>query len=97
MELSIANHGKNEPIINFKKDKMFALKVDKTRKKPAKKAFYVHTTPIKTFNTPIKISSKNKTKEMKRSEPSSAQDRYKNTLRDLEQKTYTFPYSDAVF
>ncbi|RXH75963.1 hypothetical protein DVH24_042750, partial [Malus domestica] len=33
-------------------------------------------------------------KEIKRSEPSHTQDRYKNTLRELEQKVYPFPDSD---
>ncbi|KAM2685924.1 hypothetical protein EV2_008879 [Malus domestica] len=47
MELSIANHGKNESITHFKKDKVFAPSVDKIRKKPAKETFTVNTTPIK--------------------------------------------------
>ncbi|KAM2485841.1 hypothetical protein ACFX1W_037980 [Malus domestica] len=37
MELSIANHGKNEPITHFKKDKVFAPSVDKTGKNPPRK------------------------------------------------------------
>ncbi|KAM1920319.1 hypothetical protein ACFX15_024134 [Malus domestica] len=45
MELSIANHGKKELIIDLKKDKVFASKVDKTRKKLANEAFAIHTTP----------------------------------------------------
>ncbi|KAM1940932.1 hypothetical protein ACFX13_028574 [Malus domestica] len=47
MELSIANHGKKELIIDFKKDKVFAPNVNKTGKKPTKKAFTVNTTPPK--------------------------------------------------
>ncbi|KAM2285617.1 hypothetical protein ACFX1S_038189 [Malus domestica] len=73
MELSIANHGKNEPITHFKKDKVFAPSVDKTGKKPTKETFTVNTTPIKTSSAPIKtssapikISSKTKAKETKR-------------------------------
>ncbi|KAM2838391.1 hypothetical protein COP1_030121 [Malus domestica] len=96
MELSIANHGKKEPITDFKKDKVFAPKIDKTGKKPTKEAFSINTTPIKTFHGPVKISSKNKTNEIKRGEPSRTQDRYKNTLRELEQKMYPFPDSDVV-
>ncbi|KAB2615234.1 hypothetical protein D8674_021822 [Pyrus ussuriensis x Pyrus communis] len=65
MELSIANHGKKEPITNFNKDKVFAPNVDKTGKKPAKEAFTVNTIPIKTSSAPIKISSKKKAKEIK--------------------------------
>ena len=110
MELSIANHGKKEPITNFNKEKVFAPNVDKTGKKPAKEAFTVNTTPIKTSSAPIKtssapiktssapikISSKKKAKEIKTSEPSRTQDRYKSTLRELEQKTYPFPDSDMA-
>ncbi|XP_068344167.1 uncharacterized protein [Pyrus communis] len=55
IELSIANHGKKEPITDFKKDKVFAPNIDKIGKKPAKEAFTVNTTPIKTSSTPIKI------------------------------------------
>ncbi|KAM1382393.1 hypothetical protein ACFX2F_034867 [Malus domestica] len=91
MELSIANHRKKEPIIDFKKDKVFTPKVDKTGKKPAKEAFVVHTTPIKTSDAPIKISSKRKTKEMK-GKLSLTQDR----LWELEQNMYPFPDSDVV-
>ncbi|KAM1100373.1 hypothetical protein ACFX2B_006781 [Malus domestica] len=102
MELSIANHGKNELITHFKKDKVFTPSVDKTRKKPAKETFTVNTTPIKTSSAPIKtssapikISSKTKAKETKRSEPHRTQDKYKNTLREFDQKTYPFPNSDV--
>ncbi|KAM1353363.1 hypothetical protein ACFX2H_032863 [Malus domestica] len=94
MELSIANHGKKEPITDFKKDKVFSLNVDKTGKKPPKETFTVNTTPIKTSSAPIKISSKIKAKEIKRGEPPRTQDRYKSTLRELEQKVYPFPDSD---
>ncbi|KAM0986318.1 hypothetical protein ACFX13_013755 [Malus domestica] len=73
MELSIANHGKREPITDFKKDKLFSPNVDKTRKKPPKEEFTVNTTliktsfaPIKTSSAPIKISSKTKANEIKR-------------------------------
>ncbi|CAN6555179.1 unnamed protein product [Malus baccata var. baccata] len=83
MGLSIANHGKKEPITDFKKDKVFAPKVNKTRKMPAKEAFAIHTTPIKTSSVLVKISSKNKMKEMNKGEPSRTQGRYKNTLRDF--------------
>ncbi|KAM1724848.1 hypothetical protein ACFX11_023253 [Malus domestica] len=93
MELSITNHGTKEPITDFKKDKVFTPNVDKIGKKPAREAFTVNTTPIKTSYAPIKISSKNKVKEIKRGEPPLTQDRYKNTLRELEHKAYPFPDS----
>ncbi|KAM1593549.1 hypothetical protein ACFX10_000055 [Malus domestica] len=94
MELSIANHRKKESIIDFKKDKVFSPNVDKTGKKPPKEAFTVNTVPIKTSSAPIKISFKIKAKEIKRGEPPRSQDRYKSTLRELEQKVYPFPDSD---
>ena len=75
---------------------MFAPKVDKTGKKPANEAFAIYITPIKTSAAPVKISSKNKAKGIKRGEPSRTQDRYKNTLRELEQKTYPFSDSDVA-
>ncbi|KAM2668401.1 hypothetical protein EV2_020000 [Malus domestica] len=94
MELSITNHRKKEPITNFKKDKVFSPNVVKTGKKPPKEAFTVNTTPIKTSSVPNKISFKTKAKEIKRGEPSCTQDRYKSTLRELEQKAYLFPDLD---
>ncbi|KAM2774448.1 hypothetical protein COP1_019336 [Malus domestica] len=101
MELSIANHGKKEPITDFKKDKVLSSNVDKTGKKPSNEAFTVNTTPIKTSlvpiktsSAPIKISSNTKANEIKRGEPSRTQDKYKNTLRELEEKSYPFPESD---
>ncbi|KAM1168097.1 hypothetical protein FF1_030016 [Malus domestica] len=94
MELSIAHHGKKEPITDFKKDKVFSPNVDKTGKKPPKEVFTISTVPVKTASAPIKISSKTKTKEIKRGEPPRTQERYKSTLRELEQKAYPFPDSD---
>ena len=75
---------------------MFAPKVDDHRKKPANEAFTISTSPVKTSSAPARISSKNKAKEIKRDEPSRTQDRFKNTLRELEQKTYPFPDSDMA-
>ncbi|KAM1243062.1 hypothetical protein ACFX2G_035359 [Malus domestica] len=83
-----------DPITNFKNDKVFAPNMDKTGKKPAKEAFTVNIVPIKTSSAPIKISSKTKAKEIKRGESPRTQDRYKSTLRELEQKAYPFPDSD---
>ncbi|KAM1401550.1 hypothetical protein ACFX2F_028685 [Malus domestica] len=94
MELSIAHHGKKEPITDFKRDKVFTSRADNHGKKPAKETFTTKTIPIKTSSPPVKISFNNKANEIKRSEPSRTQDRYKNTLRELEQKVYPFPDSD---
>ncbi|KAM2501699.1 hypothetical protein ACFX1W_032348 [Malus domestica] len=96
MELSTANHRKKEAITDFKKNKVFASNIDKTGKKPAKESFTVNTYPIKTSSAPIKISLKNKVKEIKKGEHLFTQDRYKNTLRELEQKEYPFPDSDMA-
>ncbi|KAM2483394.1 hypothetical protein ACFX1W_041031 [Malus domestica] len=94
MELSIAHHGKNEPITDFKRDKVFISRADNHGKKPTKEVFTTNSTHIKTSSTPVKISFNNKAKEIKRNEPSHTQDRYKNNLRELEQKVYPFPDSD---
>ncbi|KAM1299015.1 hypothetical protein ACFX2F_025755 [Malus domestica] len=94
MELSIANHGKKEPITDFKKDKVYSPNVDKTGKKPPNEAFTVNTEPIKTSSAPIKISSKTKAREIKRGELPRTPDRYKNTLKESEQKAYPFPDSN---
>ncbi|KAM1603839.1 hypothetical protein ACFX1Z_030392 [Malus domestica] len=94
MELSIAHHGKKEPITDFKMDKVFTSRADNHGKMPAKEAFTTNTTPIKTSSVPVKISFNNKANEIKRSESSHTQDRYKNTLRELEQRVYPFPDSD---
>ncbi|KAM1220086.1 hypothetical protein ACFX13_047931 [Malus domestica] len=69
MKLSIAHHGKKKLITDFKKDKVFSPNVDKTGKKPPKEAFTVSRAPVKTASAPIKISSKTKAKEIKKSEP----------------------------
>ena len=49
MELSIAHHGKKEPISDFKKDKAFVPKADNYGKKPAKEAFTINTAPVKAY------------------------------------------------
>ncbi|KAM2244974.1 hypothetical protein ACFXTI_005969 [Malus domestica] len=48
MELSIAHHGKKEPITDFKRDKVFTSRADNHGKKPANEAFTTNTAPIKT-------------------------------------------------
>ena len=70
--------------------------MDNHGKKPANEAFTINTTLIKTLYAPVKISSKNKAKKIKRDELPRTQDRYKNTLRELEQKTYPFLDSDMA-
>ncbi|KAB2634782.1 pollen-specific leucine-rich repeat extensin-like protein 4 [Pyrus ussuriensis x Pyrus communis] len=66
----------------------------KSWEETANEVFTINTTLTKTSSALVKISSKNKAKEIKRVKPSYTQDRYKNILRELEQKTYSFPDSD---
>ncbi|KAM1639197.1 hypothetical protein ACFXTN_008515 [Malus domestica] len=47
MELSIAHHGKKEPIADYKDDKVLGTKVEKAAWKPTKEAMTVNTAPIK--------------------------------------------------
>ncbi|CAL8168232.1 unnamed protein product [Prunus armeniaca] len=64
MELSIASHGgKNEPFMEHKKEKFFGQKTDKPINKPTKEAMTIDTVPVK-------ISTQDKNKEVKRMEPS---------------------------
>ncbi|KAM2111778.1 hypothetical protein ACFX1R_014357 [Malus domestica] len=47
MELSIAHHGKKEPIADYKNDKVLGTKVEKATWKPTKEAMAVNTSPVK--------------------------------------------------
>ncbi|KAM2171002.1 hypothetical protein ACFX1R_036145 [Malus domestica] len=47
MELSIAHHGKKEPIVDYKNDKVLGPKLEKTAWKPTKEAMTINTTPVK--------------------------------------------------
>ena len=44
--------------------------------------------------TPIKISARDKKKEVKEARPTQENERYRFTLKELEKKKYHFPYSD---
>ncbi|KAI5313668.1 hypothetical protein L3X38_042844 [Prunus dulcis] len=90
MELSIASHrGKHEPVMEHKKEKVFGQKTDKPIKKPTKEAMKIN-------NVPVKISTQDKKREVKRMEPSRDVDRRRRTLKELEEKTYLFPDSDVA-
>ncbi|KAM0993459.1 hypothetical protein ACFX2A_009243 [Malus domestica] len=86
MKLSIAHHGKKEPIADYKNEKVLGIKMEKAAWKSTKEAMTVNTAPVK-------ISTRGKTiqtqafcdKEMR-----------KCTLKELEKKTYPFPDSDVV-
>ncbi|KAM1167585.1 hypothetical protein ACFX19_030130 [Malus domestica] len=86
MELSIAHHGKKEPIADYKNDKVLKTKVEKAAWKSTKEAMTVNTAPVKIPTRGKKIQSEGfRDQEMRR-----------RTLKELEEKTYPFPDSDVV-
>jgi len=90
MELSIASHGgKKEPAMEHRKDRVFGQKVEKPVKKPTKEAMTVNTASVK-------ISTRDKKKEVRKMKPSQQVDRRQRTLKELEEKTYPFPDSDVA-
>ncbi|KAM1802469.1 hypothetical protein TB2_033171 [Malus domestica] len=86
MELSIAHHGKKEPIADYKNDKVLGTKVEKAAWKPTKEAMTVNTSPVK-------ISTRGKAIQ---TEAFRDQEMRRRTLKELEEKTYPFPDSDVV-
>ncbi|KAM1251879.1 hypothetical protein ACFX13_040787 [Malus domestica] len=86
MELSIAHHGKKEPIADYKNDKVLGPKVDKAAWKPTKETMTVNTAPVK-------ISTRGKAIQ---TEAFRDQEIRRRTLKELEKKTYPFPDSDVV-
>ncbi|KAM1254011.1 hypothetical protein ACFX2J_041819 [Malus domestica] len=86
MELSIAHHGKKEPIADYKNDKVLGPKLEKTTWKPTKEAMTVNTTPVK-------IPTRGKAIQ---TEAFRDQEMRRRTLKELEEKTYPFPDSDVV-
>ncbi|KAM1798587.1 hypothetical protein ACFX12_032641 [Malus domestica] len=86
MELSIAHHGKKEPIADYKNDKVLGPKVDKATWKPTKEVMTVNTSPVK-------ISTRGKVIQ---TEAFRDQEMCRRTLKELEKKTYPFPDSDVV-
>ncbi|XP_050160020.1 uncharacterized protein LOC126633451 [Malus sylvestris] len=86
MELSIAHHRKNEPIIDYKNDKVLETKVEKAAWKSTKEAMTVNTAPVK-------VSTRGKVIQ---TEAFCDQEMRKRTLKELEEKTYPFPDSDVA-
>ncbi|KAM2770371.1 hypothetical protein PS2_013028 [Malus domestica] len=86
MELSIAHHGKKEPIADYKNDKVLGTKVEKAAWKPTNEAMTVNTSPVK-------ISTRGKAIQ---TEAFRDQEMRRRTLKELEEKTYPFPDSDVV-
>ncbi|KAM2672670.1 hypothetical protein EV1_008331 [Malus domestica] len=86
MELSIAHHGKKEPIVDYKNDEVLGTKVEKATWKPTKEAMTVNTAPVK-------ISTRGKAIQ---TEAFRDQEMHRRTLKELEEKIYPFPDSDVV-
>ncbi|KAM0986394.1 hypothetical protein ACFX2I_013471 [Malus domestica] len=86
MELSIAHHGKKEPITDYKNDKALGTKVEKAAWKSTKEAMMVNTAPVK-------LSTRGKAIQV---EAFRDQEIRRRTLKELEEKTYPFPDSDVV-
>ncbi|KAM0989641.1 hypothetical protein PS2_013228 [Malus domestica] len=86
MELSIAHHGKKEPIADYKNDKALGTKVEKATWKSTKEAMMVNTAPVK-------LSTRGKAIQV---EAFRDQEIRRRTLKELEEKTYPFPDSDVV-
>ncbi|KAM2749861.1 hypothetical protein EV2_028717 [Malus domestica] len=86
MELSIAHHGKKEPIADYKNDKVLETKVEKAAWKSTKEVMTVNTAPVKIPTRGKAIQSEGfRDQEMRR-----------RTLKELEEKTYPFPDSYVV-
>ncbi|KAM2334132.1 hypothetical protein ACFXTH_011719 [Malus domestica] len=86
MELSIAHHGKKEPIADYKNDKVLGTKVEKAAWKPTKEAMTVNTASVK-------ISTRGKAIQTKAFRD---QEMRRRTLKELEEMIYPFPDSDVV-
>ncbi|KAM1306685.1 hypothetical protein ACFX2H_009037 [Malus domestica] len=86
MKLSIAHHGKKEPIADYKNEKVLGIKMEKAAWKSTKEAMTVNTASVK-------ISTRGKTIQ---TEAFCDQEMRKCTLKELEKKTYPFPDSDVV-
>ncbi|KAM2557408.1 hypothetical protein TB2_014531 [Malus domestica] len=86
MELSIAHHGKKEPIADYKNNKVLETKVEKATWKSTKEAMTVNTAPVK-------IPARGKAIQ---TEAFRDQEMRRHTLKELEEKTYPFPDSDVV-
>ena len=89
MELSIANHGtKKDLIIDLQKERHDGKTSDKTLIKLIQKSMMVNMSPIK-------ISARDKKKEVKEVRVTQENDRRRFTLKELEEKKYHFLNSDV--
>ena len=89
MELSIANHGaKKDLIIDQQRERHNGKASDKNSIKPIQESMTVNMTPIK-------ISARDKKKEVKEARPTQENERCQFTLNELEEKKYHFPNSNV--
>ncbi|KAM1791405.1 hypothetical protein ACFX12_035375 [Malus domestica] len=86
MELSIAHHGKKEPISDYKIDKVVGPKVEKTAWKPTKETMTVNIAPVE-------ISARGKAIQ---TEAFRDQEMRRRTMKELEEKTYPFLNYDVA-
>ena len=89
MELSITNHGsKKDLTIDQQRERHNGKMSDKSLKKPIQESMMINTVPIK-------ISTRDKKKEIKEVGPTRENERRRFILKELEEKKYHFPYSDV--
>ena len=89
MELSIVNHGSMKNLIVDRKRERHDRKMsDKTSKKPIQESMTINTAPVK-------ISTRDKKREVKEARPTQENERHQFTLNELEEKIYLFPNSNV--
>ena len=87
MKLSIANHGvKKDFLVDQQRERHNGKESDKNSIKLIQESMTVNTTPIK-------ISTRDKKKEVKETKPTQENKRCRFTLKELEEKKYHFPDS----
>ena len=89
MELNITNHGaKKDLIIDQQRERHNGKASDKNSIKPIQESMTVNATPIK-------ISMRDKKKEIKKARLTQENERCRLSLKELEEKKYPFPDSDV--
>ena len=84
MELSIANHGsKKDLTIDRQRDKNDEKMSDKNSNKPIQESMAINMTPVK-------ISARDKKKEVKEAGPTRENERRRFTLKELKEKKVSF-------
>ena len=90
MELSIANHGtKKDLIVDRQRERYNGEASNKTSIKPIQESMTINTTPIK-------ISTRDKKKKVKKDEPTLENERCRFTLKELKEKMYHFLDFDVL-